>query len=72
MTGHPFGPASEARPQTNLVARCVLCGVEWQVKGEGTDDKACAFCGCARVNVFSETPDYRQGGRKGREYVYYL
>lgn len=52
---------------TYLVGRCRLCRCEWQIRSHAsppTDSLACAFCGCERVTLISERPDF-SGGRSG-------
>lgn len=65
MTDYPRSchPASEAPSVTEKVARCAVCGVQWQVKARGTDTKGCAFCGApARaIRVHDEGPDFSGG-----------
>ena len=53
------GPASEARSQTNKVARCNVCGFEWQMRGN-FDNKGCPFCDAPKraITIISEAPDY--------------
>lgn len=54
------GPADRAPTVTHQVARCTVCGVEWQVRAVGVDDQGCAFCGAPRraIRVTSERPDH--------------
>ncbi|NLD42346.1 MAG: hypothetical protein GX657_02510 [Chloroflexi bacterium] len=54
------GPADRAPTVTHKVARCTVCGVEWQVRAAGVDDQGCAFCGAPRraIRIQSERPDH--------------
>lgn len=57
------GPSSSAPRTTELVARCQVCGVQWQVWGDPpTNTKGCAFCGAPEkaITVISEAA--RSGG----------
>jgi hypothetical protein len=40
-----LSPAASAPSVTDKVAKCAVCGVEWQVKSPNHDDaKGCSFC----------------------------
>lgn len=56
------GPGDTARTQTQLVARCQVCGVEWQVRSPNRDDaRGCSFCDAPKeaITIISEHPAYR-------------
>lgn len=58
------GPTSEAPAVTERLARCQVCGVEWQIRSEtDADAEGCSFCDAPAdaVTLISEAPDY--GGR---------
>ncbi len=58
------GPAATAPSVTNLVAKCAVCGCQWQVRSPNRDDaRACGFCGApeSAISIISERPDYSQG-----------
>ena len=67
MTTYPtdvHGPASEARPQTNKVAKCNVCGFQWQMASfDSTDARGCPSCDAPRsaITIISEAPDYSNG-----------
>ena len=53
-------PADEAPPTTDLVARCNVCGVRWQVRSPSrADAQGCSFCDApaSAVTVISEAAD---------------
>jgi len=55
------GPSSTARKQTDMVAKCNVCGCQWQMKSPNRDDvKGCSFCGAPKkaITVISEAPGY--------------
>lgn len=54
-------PESEAPAVTNLLAKCQVCGAEWQIQSPNRDDaRGCSFCNApARaIIITSEAPDY--------------
>lgn len=56
-----YGPSATARKQTDRVAHCKVCGVQWQVRSEsGEDARTCAFCGAPKsaITIESEAPSY--------------
>lgn len=55
------GPDSTARTQTNKVAHCAVCGVQWQVRGQA-DVKGCAFCGASKSAISIEYEGPNRGG----------
>ena len=53
------GPDSIMRTQTNVVAHCQVCGVQWQVRSANYEDaKGCTFCGApeSAISLVSEDP----------------
>ena len=64
MTNYPtdIHIASDNAPTTTgKVARCQVCGVEWQVRsGSNADAQGCSFCNApARaIRIRSEKPTY--------------
>lgn len=53
--------ADNAPTVTNLVARCLVCGCEWQVRSENRNDtRGCSFCDAPEdaIVVVSEAPVY--------------
>jgi hypothetical protein len=55
------GPAELAPERTGLVARCNVCGVQWQVQSFAhTDAQACQFCGApaSAIDVETEKRDF--------------
>ncbi len=53
------GPAADARETTGEVARCSVCGIEWQVRSAvRADAKGCGFCGADEraVTIHDESP----------------
>ena len=51
------GPASEAPRVSSYVARCVLCGSQYAVRGEVTAPLACDLCG-SPVTLTFEGPTF--------------
>lgn len=53
------GPSSSARTQSNQVAHCKVCHIEWQVIGDNAKN-GCGFCGAPAqaITIENETPDY--------------
>ncbi len=57
------GPAASARPQSNKVARCTVCGCQWQILSldeSPADAQGCAFCDAPEkaITIISEAPGY--------------
>lgn len=56
-----YGPSASAPKVTNEVARCRVCGAQWQVKSDKREDaQGCAFCGAPAeaITIESEAPDF--------------
>jgi hypothetical protein len=52
------GPAADARATTGYVAKCTVCGVQWQIRSPNNDDaKGCNFCGAGEdaINLANES-----------------
>lgn len=66
MTTYPtdmHGPSDTARAQTNKVARCQVCGAQWQIQSAASppaDAQGCGFCDAPAkaIVIISEAPDY--------------
>lgn len=55
------GPSASARVQSNQVAHCQVCHIQWQVHGNQRENaRGCAFCGSpeSAITIENETPDY--------------
>lgn len=55
------GPASAAPTVTHLVARCKVCGSQWQVRSGNSDDaRGCQLCDAPKeaITLISERPTY--------------
>jgi len=55
------GPAATARTQTDKVAICNVCGVQWQIRSGNNDDaQGCSFCDAPAnaISIVSEAPVY--------------
>ena len=55
------GPSGDARETTGEVARCAVCGIEWQVRSfDRADAKGCSFCGADEraISIHDESPTY--------------
>jgi hypothetical protein len=55
------GPSTSARVQSNQVAHCQVCHVQWQVIGDKRDNAhGCAFCGSpeSAITIENESPTY--------------
>ncbi len=49
-------PKDEAPPHTGLVARCQICGAQWEVKSPTrADAKGCGFCGAPESAIIVES-----------------
>lgn len=47
-----LSPAAKAPAVTGKVAKCQVCGVQWQVKSPNNDDaKGCSFCGASKAAI---------------------
>ncbi len=62
------GPAATAPVQSEKVARCAVCGVQWQVQSldeEPSDAQGCAFCDApaSAIRIEYERADYSGGVR---------
>ena len=61
MTNQMCGPSDTAPVVTNKVAKCQVCGVQWQVKSPNLDDaRGCSFCDAPKeaITIVSEAPTY--------------
>ncbi len=59
-------PGDDAPSVTELVAKCQVCGVTWQVRGDPATVAGCNFCDApaAAVRIISEAPTHG-GGQVG-------
>ena len=68
MSGEPTDmhtASTDAPKVSELVARCVVCGAQWQVRGD-SDVQGCKFCDApggrgwnSAIEIIPETPVYR-------------
>jgi hypothetical protein len=63
------GPADQAPEVSNYYARCSVCGVQWQVRGRGTDTAGCEFCGAPARCVKLRYEGPRKQGASGGSYA---
>lgn len=55
------GPSADAKPTTGELARCSVCGTEWQIKSfDRADAKSCSFCGANEkaISIHDESPTF--------------
>lgn len=62
MTNYPtdvYGPAASAPRTSGVIARCKVCGFEWDVWGD-SDTMGCPYCHAddRAVTLHNEEPDF--------------
>lgn len=71
MTSYPTDVHGAVAPSvTNKVARCKVCGTQWQIQSEATpptDAQGCPFCDAPAeaIIIMSEAPDYGSATKYG-------